>query len=145
MRTRSLRACALGIAGISPHTFKVTTISDRDANYPVGLVNRVLVIAQLNRQWVNSPITTSLPWVRSSRSHSMGRTGSCFDHASIESSWSIFKHEYFYRHVFANVAELRTGVEGYIHFYNHDRRYATTSNVSPVNFDLALSQVALAA
>ena len=30
--------------------FKVTTISDRDANYPVDLVNRVFVTAQLNRQ-----------------------------------------------------------------------------------------------
>ena len=59
--------------------------------------------------------------------------------------WSIFKHEYSYRHVFVNMAELRAGVEGYIHFYNHERRYSTIGNVSPVAYEVGLSQVAVAA
>jgi putative transposase len=49
---------------------------------------------------------------------SMGATGICWDNTGAESLWSTFKHEYYYRHVFATKAERVAVVDKWMYFYN---------------------------
>ncbi len=66
---------------------------------------------------------------------SMGRTGSCFDHATAESFRSIFKHEYFYRHTFTDLEDLQHVISGYMDFYdNADTQRSGTYHRSTMSY-----------
>ena len=206
--TVASRMAALGIAGISPRTYKVTTVHASDATYPEDLVKRDFAPEGLNKLWTSDLtylkigsgdvylccvrdegssrvlgwqladhmrteiVTDSLRQAIATRwgkvagvkfhvdrgsqfsdakkaqlcenfkiLRSVGATGSCYDHASAESFWSIFKHEYFYRHTFATIDELRAGISDYLNFYNHQRRCAKADDQSPVGYELSLARL----
>ena len=75
---------------------------------------------------------------------SMGRTGVCWDNAAAESFWSVFKNEYYHRHVFATIEAARRGSYTWIDgWYNAHRRHSAIGYISPLEYERR--QLALAA
>jgi transposase InsO family protein len=76
---------------------------------------------------------------------SMGATGICWDNSGAESLWSTFKHEYYYRHVFATKMELVAAVDKWMHFYNDQRRHSVIGMLSPIAYEQSLDAATQAA
>jgi putative transposase len=67
------------------------------------------------------------------------------DNSGAESLRSTFKHEYYYRHVFATKSELVAAVDKWMHFYNNQRRHSVIGMLSPIAYEHSLNVAAQAA
>lgn len=67
---------------------------------------------------------------------SMSRKGDCWDNAVAESFFSTLEWEHLERRPVKSERETRAEVEGYLGFYNHERRHSTIGLMSPVEFEL---------
>ena len=98
------------------------------------LPGKVIFHADRGSQYTSKQIArlaAELPILRS-----MGRTGVCWDNAQAESFWSTFKNEYYYRHVFTTLDELRQGTYTWIDtWYNAKRRHSALGYLSPLEYE----------
>ncbi len=65
---------------------------------------------------------------------SMSRTGNCLDNAVMESFFGTLKSEFYSLNEFRSVEALRTGIDTYIRYYNHDRIKIKLQAFSPVEY-----------
>ena len=65
---------------------------------------------------------------------SMSRKGNCLDNAVMENFFGILKSEFFYTQKFESVASFISGLNEYIHYYNHNRIKQKLKGLSPVNY-----------
>jgi putative transposase len=71
---------------------------------------------------------------------SMGRVGSCFDNAAVESWHSTLEFELLSRRRFATKAEARRAVAHYIDSYNTTRRHSGCQMLPPVVYEALLGE-----
>lgn len=65
---------------------------------------------------------------------SMSRKGNCHDNAVIESFFGTLKSECLYLERHKSIGELRTAIDEYIYYYNHERIKQKLKGLSPVEY-----------
>lgn len=65
---------------------------------------------------------------------SMSRVGRCIDNGPMEGFWSILKCEMYHLRRFVDYDSLAGAIEGFIHFYNHQRRQRNLQRLAPVDY-----------
>ena len=65
---------------------------------------------------------------------SLSGPGNPYDNAVVESANRLVKKELIHRNVYTNVEQLRSDVNRYVWWYNHQRLHSTLGYLSPVEF-----------
>lgn len=68
---------------------------------------------------------------------SMSRPGKCLDNQPIESFFGTLKSEYYYRHKFQALKELKQGIAKYMDFYMNRRYVGKFKGLTPSEFRIA--------
>ena len=68
---------------------------------------------------------------------SMSRVAHCIDNGPTEGFWGIIKSEMYYLETFKDEKSLRSAIEKYIHFYNHERFQERFGNQTPMEVRIA--------
>ncbi|MBS4208258.1 IS3 family transposase [Bacillus sp. FJAT-50079] len=74
---------------------------------------------------------------------SMSRKGNCLDNSPMENFFGIMKQEMYYGKVYRSFEELKQAVNDYIFYYNNERIKAKLAGMSPVEYRLHTSQLAV--
>ncbi len=85
-------------------------------------------------------------WVRTLKENkvfqSMSRKATCADNASMENFFGILKQEMYYGEELVSYEELKSRIEEYIYWYNHERSKEKLAGLSPVEYRTQSSQSA---
>ena len=73
---------------------------------------------------------------------SMSRVGRCLDNGPMEGFWGILKCEMYYLGSFEDYDTLAAAIEGYIRFYNYDRRQRKLDRLAPMSYRELLESAA---
>lgn len=83
-------------------------------------------------------------WVRTLKENkvfqSMSRKATCADNASMENFFGILKQEMYYGEELVSYEELKSRIEEYIDWYNHERSKEKLAGFSPVEYRTQFSQ-----
>lgn len=65
----------------------------------------------------------------------MGRVGSSYDNALVESLWQSLKREAIYKTVFSTMSQARLAIFRWLTYYNARRRHSALAYLSPMEFE----------
>lgn len=72
---------------------------------------------------------------------SMSGAGACWDNAVVERFFGSLKHDWLHKAHQPDCDHIQRDVNDYVQYYNHDRLHSANGTMSPVNFELSLSNV----